>query len=386
MKVAYYYPWIVSKGGAEKVLLETLKGSKHEFTVFTFNYDKENTFEELKEFNIQSLSKKSIKVKGIIQRGVNFGRAALFTKIPNLKSFDVFNIATAGIGELITLRNHSIPIMAFCHTILRPAHEMYEEYKKTRFKGWKKPFFIGAVHGYRVLEKIAWKYIDLTLCNSENTRGRIIRAKVIDPERIFVLNPGVNVDDFVPGKYKKYFLAPGRIQWYKRIELSIRAFKILYEKKKIRKFRLKIVGHLMPKDKPILDFLKKEAEGLPVDFHISVSRKELRGYFSNCYAMLFTAKDEDWGIVPLEAMSCAKPVISVNEGGPKESVLHNKTGFLVDATPEAIAEKMEELIKNTRKHKKMGEEARKHVRKYDWKVFTKKYDEYLEKTKEIRKK
>jgi len=381
MKVAYYYPWIVSKGGAEKVLLETLKGSEHDFTVFTFNYDKENTFEELKEFNIQSLSKKNIKVKGIIQRGFNFGKAAMFVKIPELKSYDVFNIATAGIGELITLRNHSIPIMAFCHTILRPAHEMYEEYKKTKFKGWKKPVFVSAVKGYRILEKMAWKHIDLAVCNSENTRGRVLRAKVINPEKLFVLNPGVSVNEFKPGKYEKYFLSPGRIQWYKRHELSIKAFKLLYEQGRTKGFRLKIVGHLMPKDKPILEFLRKEAEGLPVDFHISVPQEELENYFSNCYALLFTAKDEDWGIVPLEAMSCAKPVISVNEGGPKESIINNKTGFLVEASAKSIAEKMEFLINHPNKVRVMGKNARKHVRKYDWKNFCKKYDEYLEKNK-----
>jgi glycosyltransferase involved in cell wall biosynthesis len=99
--------------------------------------------------------------------------------------------------------------------------------------------------------------------------------------------------------------------------------------------------------------------------------------YSNCYAVLFTAKDEDWGIVPVEAMASGKPVISVNEGGPKESIVSGKTGFLVDADPEEFFKKMEYLIKNPALVRTMGLAARSHVEKYDWKNFAKRYDGHI---------
>ena len=42
------------------------------------------------------------------------------------------------------------------------------------------------------------------------------------------------------------------------------------------------------------------------------------------------AKDEDFGITPVEAMSCGTPVIAFNGGGYKETVINNKTGILFD--------------------------------------------------------
>lgn len=375
MKVAYFYPWIFCRGGAERVITELLKRTKHEFELFTFCYDKENTFPELSEYPITELTR--LEVKGVITRGAKFGFNAIMRKIPNLKSYDVFNVSTSGVADLITLRNHSIPVLCYCHTVLRPVHEMYEEYKNERFKGWKKMPFILSAKGYRTLEKMAWNYMDFVLCNSENTRGRILNADLIEESKLEVLNPGVDTAKFKKGSYGHYFLVPGRIQWYKRFELAVDAFRILKEKHRTD-FKLKIVGSVSEKDKNVLEFLRNRAQGIKgVEFVIGPSDDELVELYSNSYAMLFTAKDEDWGIVPLEAMASGKPVISVNEGGPKESVIPGKTGFLVDADADSFAEKMYYLIKNPSVAKRMGENARKHVKKYDWKKFAKKYDEHL---------
>ncbi len=43
---------------------------------------------------------------------------------------------------------------------------------------------------------------------------------------------------------------------------------------------------------------------------------------------------EGFGMIQLEAMACGKPVISINVGGPKDTIIHNKTGFLVDVDHE----------------------------------------------------
>ena len=44
-------------------------------------------------------------------------------------------------------------------------------------------------------------------------------------------------------------------------------------------------------------------------------------------------------MIQLEAQACAKPVISINEGGPKDTIIHNKTGFLVDVAEEIKLDK-----------------------------------------------
>ncbi|KOC69830.1 Alpha-1,3/1,6-mannosyltransferase ALG2 [Habropoda laboriosa] len=62
--------------------------------------------------------------------------------------------------------------------------------------------------------------------------------------------------------------------------------------------------------------------------------------------ILYTPPNEHFGIVPLEAMYMGKPVIAHNSGGPKESVISEVTGFLVDLCGDAFASKIAYLIKN----------------------------------------
>ncbi|KAG2446848.1 hypothetical protein HYH02_008005 [Chlamydomonas schloesseri] len=63
-----------------------------------------------------------------------------------------------------------------------------------------------------------------------------------------------------------------------------------------------------------------------------------------CRAVLYTPQHEHFGIVPLEAMAAARPVVAVNSGGPTESVVSGVTGFLCDPTPAAFAGAMAALM------------------------------------------
>ena len=56
-KIALFHPWLKSKGGAEKVVLELLKDRDNEVDVFTWVYDQEKTFEEFKNFRINVISR-----------------------------------------------------------------------------------------------------------------------------------------------------------------------------------------------------------------------------------------------------------------------------------------------------------------------------------------
>ncbi|ORC93634.1 glycosyltransferase ALG2 [Trypanosoma theileri] len=67
--------------------------------------------------------------------------------------------------------------------------------------------------------------------------------------------------------------------------------------------------------------------------NISEATKSL--LLSQCCCLVYTPTMEHFGIVPTEAMVCAKPVVAVNQGGPCESV--GEGGTLCDPTPEAFA-------------------------------------------------
>ena len=71
--------------------------------------------------------------------------------------------------------------------------------------------------------------------------------------------------------------------------------------------------------------------------------------------LLYTPENEHFGIVPLEAMYMKLPVIAVLSGGPKETVEHEKTGFLCEPEPEKFAEAMKKFVDNADLKKQFGE-------------------------------
>ena len=95
---------------------------------------------------------------------------------------------------------------------------------------------------------------------------------------------------------------------------------------------------------------------------LNLSFLELTALYANCYCVLFSPIDEDFGIIPLEAMASEKPIIAVNEGGPKETIIDNETGYLVNSIDE-MAKRMIELSEDMSKVEEMGKLGKSHVNK-----------------------
>lgn len=99
----------------------------------------------------------------------------------------------------------------------------------------------------------------------------------------------------------------------------------------------------------------------------------------SCHTLLYTPDREHFGIVPLEAMYCALPVIAVNSGGPLETVKDNKTGYLCPQDPEEFASRMNYLCLNREEAKKMGEQGKRHVtRHFSFKSFSNQLDNLIQ--------
>jgi D-inositol-3-phosphate glycosyltransferase len=120
---------------------------------------------------------------------------------------------------------------------------------------------------------------------------------------------------------------------------------------------------------PEIGRLKKIAEEENVSAHVTFTgrrgRDVLKYYYAAADVFITTPWYEPFGITPLEAMACGTPVIGANVGGIKYSVADGKTGFLVPPkNPEALAEKIEQLISNKQLIAAMKKHAVKHVNKY----------------------
>mmetsp|Transcript_349 Transcript_349/g.411 ORF Transcript_349/g.411 Transcript_349/m.411 type:complete len:114 (-) Transcript_349:46-387(-) len=101
---------------------------------------------------------------------------------------------------------------------------------------------------------------------------------------------------------------------------------------------------------------------------------------AECLAVLYTPSNEHFGIVPIEAMFAQKPVIAVNSGGPLETVLHEKTGFLCDPDPTSFAKAMQQCLSMSDEQlQKIGSDARQWVHsQFSIESFTNKLDRYFQ--------
>jgi len=140
-----------------------------------------------------------------------------------------------------------------------------------------------------------------------------------------VINPPVDAEYYFPAAVRpeNFFLIVSAFAPYKRIDLAITAFNRLG-------YQLKIIGTGQDQEK-----LKKMA-GHNIEFLGWQSDEVIREYYRRCQALIFPGV-EDFGIVPLEAMSCGRPVIAFGEGGATETVVEGVTGiFFYEQTPESL--------------------------------------------------
>lgn len=361
IKIAIFVPWIKSKGGVERAILKVLEDKKYESDVFTFFYDKKNTFDDFKKYNINILGKAD--PEGFLKRGFNLFKALILTKIPNLEDYDIFMISTAGIAEFITFRNRHNRTVAMCHTPLRVAHTMYGYYRMQNLKN--KISLPIIVSFYRLLEKAAWKRIDYALVLSNEVKERLVNYKLMSNERIFNLGPHVNYSKIKRnGKTEKIIFYPSRFIRYKRQELAIRAFNLSNMPKK--GFKLILGG--FAEDREYFESLKR-LESRNIIVKENLSEKELTDLYRKCYITLFLAINEDTGLTPLESLAYGKPVISVNEGGPKEFIKNEVNGLLVNADERSLADALDRVL-DKKLYAKLVNGAKKSIR-YDEKRFMK---------------
>ena len=376
MRIALYHAWIYSKGGGERVILELLKRSRHEIKVYTNHYSPSGTYPELAKYNIQVLN--PFPIRGELFRGLSFSLLAAMTKIP--EPYDVLAISTGGIAEFIAFANHDKPVLAYVHTPLRAAHDPGIYNEKVKSKSQLSRFIYDtSIAAYKAFETQAWNHISYALCNSETTRSRLLSAGLIAKSRTSVLHPGADTSKFKPGRQGKYFFYPSRFSYYKRQDLAIKAFLEFKRQNPRSQFSLILAGGVNPEQKPYLEKLKSLAKGRKdIEILADLPDKEWLSLYSNCYAALFCAINEDWGIIPIEAAAAAKPVISVDEGGPRESIVPGKSGLLVRANPKAIARAMGKLAKSPALARQMGSFGLKEARKYSWKKFVREFDNAID--------
>ena len=379
MKVALYYPWVYLTSGAERSILELVKRSRHDWTIYTNHFDSGNTYRELKEQKIVELERVSVgrSFGAVIRSGYTIAMQRL-----DLDSFDALLVVCEGIGDMVTFRNNSKPTYCLCLTPLRPVFDPHYRAIYLKERGGAARLKL-AVFGmlFKWVDRKAWKRYKEILCISRETYKRVIAGGLATEEKLGLAFPGIDLERFNPtGRLEKFFLIAGRIMWTKNIELGINAFKIFKERTEgAEDFRLVITGIVDKKSEPYYAALRELAGDDPsIEFVIHPEDDELFDLYDRAYAILYTPFNEDWGMVPLEAMAYSKPVVAVRGGGPMETVVHGENGYLAEPVAEDFASYMTGLVDAPEEARRMGEKGRVHVRRYDWKYFVEAVDDMID--------
>lgn len=372
MRVALYHPWLKSRGGIEKLILEYAQRSEHEVTVFTLYYAEPDTFEGFVDVDVQVVGDNK-PPQGFMDKVMRFGMGTIYTELP-LDDYARLIVSEAGLGCLVTLKNHNLPTLCYCHTPLRAALPDFKGTYRDEVNPLLRPVVSMLTFKYNLLESKAWKHFDRVVANSENTRERVHDKGLAAQEEVRVIHPGVDLEDFEQGDFDHYFLYPSRFRRYKRQDLAIKAFHEVSGGLP-DEFTLVLAGSAQEED--YIEELQDMASDR-VEFRFDVDDEEWRELYQDAYAVLFLAENEDWGIVPIEAAAAGKPVIAADEGGARESVIGDETGYLVPADPAIVGKRMLHLARNEDVAHSMGEAGRRHAQQYTWDAFADKLDAEVE--------
>ncbi|XP_054164974.1 alpha-1,3/1,6-mannosyltransferase ALG2-like [Oppia nitens] len=186
------------------------------------------------------------------------------------------------------------------------------------------------------------------------------------------------------------FLSINRYERKKNIGLAIEALKELYDDMISTNPNLKKTVHLIivggfdplvQENRQYYDELHDKAMKLGIEDKISFlkspsdDKKQL--LLHSCTAVLYTPDNEHFGIVPLEAMYMNRPVIAINSGGPRETVIDNETGFLCKPEPKDFAKAMKKFVDDRSLAREMGIAGHEHV------VKSFSYDKFVQQFKNL---
>jgi len=374
MKIALYQPWIYLHGGLEKSLLELVTRSCHDWVVYTGHYEPENTFKEFSKVDVRVLNKTTIKrtIGGTLYSSLQVA----LQQIPD-EGFDAIVVWCDGIGDLITFRNHDLPIFNICSTPLRAAFDpVYEEMALKNKSGFYAVLYKIFKSVFKVVDRAAWSHYDGIITTSTEVKSRIIDGELcIDESKMLMAYPGIDwQNDLSKMRYEPFVLVPGRIMWTKNIQQAIEAF---IEAVLPDPWKLVVAGYVDAKSQTYLQDLKEMVpSGINVEFVVSPSSEALKRLYETASFCLFPPLNEDWGIVPLESMSHGKSVIANARGGPLESIQNNRTGFLLEPDDKVgWANAIRNLALDPILCQEMGLEANKQMQNFTWQQFVLRIDE-----------
>ncbi len=337
MRLALYHPWVYLRSGVERWMVEVVTRSRHDWTVYTHHHDPAGTYPEVAGLRVVELSPR-VSVRRSLGPLVRAAATIATTRLPPAHAVLV---SSEGLGDLVALRTRS-PVAAYCHTPLKILHDPAAQAVVQQHSRRRRTALATVGPVFDAVDRRAWRAYGHVLVNSTETLARVQAAGLRPGGPLEVLEPGVDASWFTGPSDDRgpLFLYAGRIMWQKNVELAIEALRQVREP-----CRLVVAGMVDEKSRPYLASLRQRATGLPVSFEVAPSDERLRELYAAATALLFPARNEDFGMVVLEAMAAGTPVLAVDAGGPRTTVETGRTGWLLPPDPAAWADRMAEVLR-----------------------------------------
>jgi len=311
LKVAIVHDYLNQYGGAERVLVE-VHSIFPKAPIYTLIYDRKKMPRRFAEWDIRT---SFLQKMPLVRR--HYEKYFLLMPMA-VEQFDlsdynlVLSLSSAWAKGVLTSMN--VCHICYCHNPMRFAWEDFYN----RLQREKNPIYkLGLrffLHNIRIWDTVNSNRVDYFIANSTRVKNRIRKYYGKEAE---VIPPPCKCDFFYPDDNVRddgFYLTVSRLRPYKRIDLVIRAFNRLDQP-------LVIIGDGDERER--LEAMANEN----IKFLGRLSDTQIRDYYQRCKAFIFPCL-EDFGIAPIEAQSCGKPVIAYSKGGIRESVIDGKTGVL----------------------------------------------------------
>lgn len=376
LRVAFVHPDL-GIGGAERLIVDLAYGlhlKGHDIHVFTSHYDPTHCFDETKSLSISTFG-------DFLPRGI-FGLGYLFFAFLRgiylsirliflSKNFDIIVVDQLSL-TIPLLRFKKSKIVFYCH---------FPDQLLAKRGGFLKQLYRKV---FDALEEYTIRMSDQVLVNSEFTLETFRNTFKTIKNNPDILYPAIKVENYNQSLFKenektynsffgnsfKYFLSINRFEIKKGIDLGLRSYMKFKKAERIdNSYKLIISGGYDIRVQENTDYLislqnmckefklkyitianEKDFKTNSVSSDIDVIfilnfNTSLRNYLLyNSIALLYTPINEHFGIVPIEAMYCKLPVIATNTGGPKESVINNVTGYLIEPNENDFSNAMLNII------------------------------------------
>ncbi|PRH84421.1 glycosyl transferase [Labrys okinawensis] len=326
MRVAIVHYWFVGMRGGEKVI-EALCELFPQADIFTHVYRADAVSPVIRRHKVSTSFIDRLPAAHRLYKSY-LPLMPMALENLDLRGYDLVISSESGPAKGIVPPADATHI-CYCHSPMRYIWNMFHDYRER--SGFLTRMMMPPIaHYIRNWDAASASRVDHFVSNSKTVARRVQSYYRRDSDVIF---PPVDTMAFRPveaSELEDYYLMVGELVRYKRPDLAVEAFN------RTRKKLVIIGGGEM--------FAKVKAMAGPT---VSVLGPQpfgaLQHHYARCRALVFPG-EEDFGIVPVEAMASGRPVIAYGRGGATETVIADRTGvFFQTQSVEAIIDAIERL-------------------------------------------